>query len=228
MIMKWLARYSGLVLACWAYSFQTFSALEVLGAAKMNQIEVNIRDHVHGAAGVAATGIGLITLASGSASGATLDIVMTAYTAYKNKLLVIANLIPSTDAVQLFLRTSTDGGSSYASSAGNYRHAALRAVEAGTVTGGGSSSDTEIELMVSSAVSNTQYGLSGNIYIYDTTNTAVRPRVMFDMAHNQSTEGWTRDIGVGSREAAQDTDAIRLLFASGNIASGTYVLYGFN
>lgn len=39
-----------------AYSFQTFSVLEVLTAAKMNQGEVNIRDHAHGAAGVLATG----------------------------------------------------------------------------------------------------------------------------------------------------------------------------
>jgi microcystin-dependent protein len=34
--------------ACWTYSFQSFSTGEVLGASKMNQIEVNIRDHRHG------------------------------------------------------------------------------------------------------------------------------------------------------------------------------------
>ncbi len=36
-----------------AYSFQTFSVGEVLTATKMNQVEVNVRDHVHGTAGVA-------------------------------------------------------------------------------------------------------------------------------------------------------------------------------
>ena len=35
-----------------AYSFQTFSAAQVLTAAQMNQVEVNVRDHVHGVAGV--------------------------------------------------------------------------------------------------------------------------------------------------------------------------------
>ena len=35
-----------------AYSFQTFTAGHVLTAAQMNQAEVNVRDHVHGAAGV--------------------------------------------------------------------------------------------------------------------------------------------------------------------------------
>ncbi|HEU4345789.1 MAG TPA: hypothetical protein VFU31_29925, partial [Candidatus Binatia bacterium] len=32
--------------------------------------------------------------------------------------------------------------------------------------------------------------------------------------------------GAGLREAAQDTDAIRFLFESGNIASGNYAVYG--
>lgn len=41
-------RYAYSVLSCRAYSFQTFAVLEVLGASKMNQIEVNVRDHVHG------------------------------------------------------------------------------------------------------------------------------------------------------------------------------------
>jgi len=36
-----------------AYSYQTFSVGEILTATKMNQMSVNIRDHVHGAAGVA-------------------------------------------------------------------------------------------------------------------------------------------------------------------------------
>lgn len=35
-----------------AYSFQTFSVGEVLLASKMNQVEINIRDHLHAAAGV--------------------------------------------------------------------------------------------------------------------------------------------------------------------------------
>ena len=36
-----------------AYSFQTFAFGEVLASSKMNQVEINIRDHVHGQDGVA-------------------------------------------------------------------------------------------------------------------------------------------------------------------------------
>lgn len=35
-----------------SYSFQTFSVGQVLQASHMNQVEVNIRDHVHGSASV--------------------------------------------------------------------------------------------------------------------------------------------------------------------------------
>lgn len=35
-----------------AYSFQTFTVGQVLTAAQVSQIEINIRDHVHGAASV--------------------------------------------------------------------------------------------------------------------------------------------------------------------------------
>lgn len=51
-LMKIFKSYAERFLALWAYSFQTFSAGEVLLATKMNQIEVNIRDHVHAADGV--------------------------------------------------------------------------------------------------------------------------------------------------------------------------------
>lgn len=43
-----------------AYSFQTFVASSVLTSAQMNQVEVNIRDHVHGADGVGPVGLSWI------------------------------------------------------------------------------------------------------------------------------------------------------------------------
>lgn len=48
-----------------AYSFQTFTVGQVLTGAQCNQIEANIRDHVHGVAGVSmATRIAKITRAA--------------------------------------------------------------------------------------------------------------------------------------------------------------------
>lgn len=54
-----------------AYSFQTFTVGQVLMAAQTNQIEVNIRDHVHGVAGVAmATRIAKVTRQTSALLGA--------------------------------------------------------------------------------------------------------------------------------------------------------------
>lgn len=50
-----------------SYSFQTFSIGEVLTAAKMNAVEINIRDHEHGNAGVTGT-MGPITGTTGTFS----------------------------------------------------------------------------------------------------------------------------------------------------------------
>lgn len=47
-----------------AYSFQTFSVGEVLTSSKMNQLEVNVRDHIHGtSSGVSAT-LGAVEITS--------------------------------------------------------------------------------------------------------------------------------------------------------------------
>ena len=40
-----------------SYSFQTFSLEQVLTSAQMNQVEANVRDHIHGRSGVLRTGI---------------------------------------------------------------------------------------------------------------------------------------------------------------------------
>ena len=68
--LRWLARYAEAFLASWAYSFQTFTVAEVLTASKMNQVEVNIRDHQHGVSGV----VGTLTIsAEQNLSGTSID-----------------------------------------------------------------------------------------------------------------------------------------------------------
>ena len=72
-----LAQYVHWALACWAYSFQTFSAGEVLGASKMNQIEVNIRDHAHGASGVSSDISNLIASQADQETGTSTTTIVT-------------------------------------------------------------------------------------------------------------------------------------------------------
>lgn len=52
LLLRLLAAYAERFLSAHVYSFQTFSVLEVLASSKMNQVEFNVRDHVHGQANV--------------------------------------------------------------------------------------------------------------------------------------------------------------------------------
>lgn len=54
-----------------AYSFQTFSLNQILTSAQVNQLEANIRDHVHGSAGVAQ--IDAVGIAGGNVTDTEFD-----------------------------------------------------------------------------------------------------------------------------------------------------------
>lgn len=172
---------------------------------------------------------GLTKLNSGTVSAAaTLDIAMTAYTAYKNKLLVFESFIPATNNVILYLRVSTDGGSTYDSGAGAYRYAITGLRDDNVSNNTNSASATEMIVSGNGSVVNAAgYGISGEITMFDTTNTGMSPRFRVESVYNNS-GGWCHAYGVGARQNTQDTDAVRLFFSSGNISSGTWTLYGYN
>ena len=79
------------------------------------------------------------------------------------------------------------------------------------------------------AVSNVadEGGASGEVRLYGRTN-ASRTRASYEVTWSYADAGNSPGYsGSASRDAAQDTDAIHILFESGNIASGTWALYGY-
>lgn len=177
-------------------------------------------------ANLAAT-LGMTKLNSGSVSAAaTLDIVMTSYTAFTNKMLVLTNFKPATDAVALWLRFSTNGGSSYDAGASDYGYVYLQKNTAGTDT---SAQGAASSLILCGGIGNlSTESVSGKIDIFGTNSTTEYTRVKHNLTAVDSTGAFSNVDGSGGRAAAQDTDAIRVMFSSGNIASGTWVLYGLN
>jgi hypothetical protein len=150
--------------------------------------------------------------------------VLTSYTSYRGIIIELVNFIPATDNVDLLMRVSTDGGSSYDAGAGNYKYALPWWDSAGS-SSSGSSSATAIG--VAPGVGNgASEGTSGLITVLGQTNTAIKPRIGSDFFTYFNSDVPVRSVGTGVRLAAQDTDAIRILFASGNIASGSYAVYG--
>lgn len=177
---------------------------------------------------------GLVRLAYGSVNNvATLDFVLTSYTTkYRGFIWKFAGMIPVTDGVFWSLRVSTDGGASYDSGASTYHWQVIYAGETGTLSGVGVAADTSIGL-TSNAASNmvgnaTNEGLSGSVETWKPTNAALWSRFTSQVAFMDSnaTSRIQACTGSGARNAAQDTDAVRFLFSSGNIASGDYAMYG--
>lgn len=179
------------------------------------------------------TAVGCRLLTSGTASGATLDIVMTSYTAYAHKLLVF-DLIPANDGVALIMRVSTNGGSSYDATANDYSDVLTfidDAAGSGTQQRAAGAGATFMYVSYTANVGNgATEGVAGTLFMPNTTSTAKWPRVEVhaNWISADATPRFVEAHGGGTRRAAQDTDAIRLLFDSGNIASGTWRLYGYN
>jgi hypothetical protein len=170
------------------------------------------------------TGLALLTSGTVS-SAATLDIVLTSYTGYRGIQIELINFIPATDNVNLHLRTSTNGGSSYDAGGSDYRYAYLSIFNGGSST---QSSSAAAQIQIDNATGNgTAEGLSSTVKIMGQTNTAIQQRIIFDGDSFEASGDGVRVSGAGRRQAAGDVDAVRFLFSSGNIASGSYAVYGY-
>lgn len=169
---------------------------------------------------------GLVKLASGTVSAAaTLDIVLSSYTGYKTLLLKLEDWRPATDGATLTVRTSTNAGGAYDSGAGNYEHSGLTTSNTPTVTATGSASATSIDTLAPGD-SATTGGMSGNIWLHNFPSTTKHASITWEIGGVSSAAAAIYSSGKGRRAAAQDADAIRLLFSAGNITEGSWTLYG--
>jgi hypothetical protein len=140
----------------------------------------------------------------------------------------VVQLLPATDGVDLYVRFSTDGGATY--DATGYNYAWSKVSDSGTATGGGSGSANQIVIASSGAgVGNASTeGYCGTVELHKQTSTALWCRITHSgyFIDAQATPAAHAMTGGGAREAAQDTDALRFLFSSGNITSGIWAAYG--
>lgn len=168
---------------------------------------------------------GLAKLMAGSvANAATLDIVMTQYAGYRNKLLVLTSFRPATGGSSFNARCSADGGSTFDSGAGNYQYARkIHSSSPSSSDGGGT--DTVIGLAVN--VSGTAAeSTNAKLWMFDTNTAAQNPKFGVESESRDSTPNTVVLRGSVTRVNAQVTNAMRILFSSGNISIGEWTLYG--
>jgi hypothetical protein len=142
---------------------------------------------------------------------------------YNEYLICLLAFKPATDAVALYLRTSTDGGVSYAS-ANAYAWTGLPSV--GTAFSG--LSQNWLQLTNSGDVGNAtgEEGLFGWLRLYK-PGAAAHFLIDWQLSYRRASDGAPLlVVGSGVRTSAADVDAIQLYFSSGNVASGDIFLYG--
>ena len=152
-------------------------------------------------------------------------------------IFVLINVVPVTDAVHIHMLTSSDGGSSYDTGSSDYNWIMARNKDMVSDSGDGGDTDADdahIALVgdnsgganVIGSDAN-EAGVSGQIWLYNPASTSITHGT-FDLCYQANTPENLLNIAKGgfARMSAADVDAIRILFSSGNIESGTINAYG--
>lgn len=167
-------------------------------------------------------GITLIATASASSS-ASIDFTDLSST-YSSYIIVIANLIPATDATNLYIRTSTNNGSSYDAGASDYRYAVGFVSEAAAASQTGSTGAAQIDGFGQIGNAANEY-CTGVVQLFK-PSAAVQCKLSWYGQKVNAAGSLNTVTGAGQRNTAADVDAIRFIMSSGNITSGDFYLYG--
>ena len=137
---------------------------------------------------------------------------------------IICNyLLPATDNVELWLRTSTNNGSSFDSGSSNYNYVASR-FEA-SYSSGNSSAAAQITLAQNLGNSSTR-GFYGTIRLINPMDATTYTSCAGNGYFVNATGTYYNVLCGGQRESASATNAFQLRFSSGNIASGSLIVLG--
>jgi|14BtaG_2_1085337.scaffolds.fasta_scaffold90287_1 hypothetical protein len=172
--------------------------------------------------GTKITGGSMVYLASsGAISSGTASVSFTQFDAskYDHYQFHMQHILPVTDAQYLWARVSTDGGSNYDATNGNYHRNAT--------------TDATAFWIARSAIGNAsgEFGASGIFYLFAPHNSSVgtyatSTGVMMGTSSSVVPLHGPHGEATGVHLTTADVDAIQFLFESGNIASGEIVMYG--
>lgn len=162
-----------------------------------------------------------------AAASATLDFTEFNNALYRSYLLDLTDIKPATNNVTLQGRVSTNAGVSYDSGASDYGTTGFAQFTAAPV-GFGAATAAQIQLSGSTDVGNgaSSFGYTGQILILNGSLSGSQTRIHGDGSYDNAAGNPILVSSRAKRLTAQDTDAFRIFFSSGNIASGTGRLYG--
>ena len=145
---------------------------------------------------------------------------------YAAIMFVLEHFSPSASTSQHRLRMSTDGGSSFITSGYN---AATQYIE-GPANATTTISGTDNFRLGTETEDDTTYGLSGQVFFYNTSETAKKPYAdwHFCCVNNGNTQ-FQHYRGGGVYDTNANVDAVQFFFHSGNVVAGATIrMYGLN
>jgi hypothetical protein len=170
--------------------------------------------------GTKVAGAGFVYIASSGAISSAANVSFTQFdaTKYDHYGFWFQHVIPATDGAELYGHVSTDGGSNYDTTNGNYHT-------------NGTANRTGLQVVAAGIGSDSnEFGFSGEFRLFAPHNSSA---YTFSQSQGvyQPNDGSIRQVQAygdtsTAHLVAQDTDAIQFKFNSGNIESGEIVMYG--
>lgn len=156
-------------------------------------------------------GSGGLTLLETQTASASANLDFTAFdnTKYGSYLFKLESVLPATSLSSLILYTSADGGSTFATTSGDYL---------------GYSTQTIESVLIANGVDNTLMGVSGSFELF-APQAGLRTAFCGKTTLYRGSDAEATDVR-GARDATTVTDAVRFQFSSGNITSGVIRMYG--
>ena len=143
---------------------------------------------------------------------------------YDEYMVSFIAVLPSTDGAFLWLRTSTDAGVSYAAAGSDYSYIGAYNAGGGLLSFTGTGAAVVLTDDVGTAAN--EVGVFGTLRFYKPSAAAFM-HGDWTVAFREATAGSTGYVNaVFFRAAAFDVDAIRFMFSTGTMASGTINLFG--
>lgn len=137
----------------------------------------------------------------------------------------IRNLLPATNGTDLILTFSNDNGSTYLSA--NYKYTYLNDPSTGTIAAVGSTSAASCTLLTLASTA-ASAGISGDFYLYNMKSASIPPYYKGQLVHFNNASACSNVQFGGMNTDTTGINAIKFIFSSGSIASGTISLFGVN
>lgn len=175
-------------------------------------------------------GGGLIPLDEQTASASSsIDMTTGIDSTYGVYLVTMENVRPTTEANPFWMRTSTDGGSSFDSGASDYGYSRTQNESIAGFISSTDNSDSKLPLVASTDPGNVGgESLSGNVWIYNPSNASYNTNVASSLVVNTRFGSFGHYTIHGCRKSTGDVDAVQFLFNGTTVATGTFRLYGIS